>query len=82
VVADTHAFKQACSALTQLFRFFEQHFGEGKVKPWSMSNMGDMEAITAETRYVSPLSDLPIWGDASPQLKECPIYDRDGVIQN
>jgi len=45
-----------------------------------MSNIGDIEAISAETYYVSSLSDLSIWSDASPQLKEYSIYDQDASI--
>ncbi|KAG2134073.1 hypothetical protein DEU56DRAFT_913743 [Suillus clintonianus] len=82
LLAATDSFGRSSSALGHLFRFFEQQFGQGQVRPWSPVNMGVAEAISADTRYVSPRSELSLWSDALPQLQEFPLLDKNNVIRN
>ncbi|KAJ8580980.1 hypothetical protein M405DRAFT_833284 [Rhizopogon salebrosus TDB-379] len=80
IVGATEGFFAASSALRRLYSFLELRFGERQMRPWNLSNVGSRQAIMAQSRYVSPRSELFLWGDALPQLRENPKYDPYGVI--
>jgi hypothetical protein len=51
---DDHSFKKAVSALRRIYAFFEESFPEGVMRPYVRSVVGTIDAIVAQTWFITP----------------------------
>ena len=76
---DSVCFRDSCSAFARIHRFVDENFSVGDVRPQGTTNFADMDAITAETRVLTP-KDSNVW---KPKLDELtPFIDPDDVLRS
>lgn len=51
---DDPLFKWAVSALHRIYTFFEESFAEGVMRPYISHAIGTVDAILAQTRFITP----------------------------
>ncbi|OBZ69811.1 hypothetical protein A0H81_10159 [Grifola frondosa] len=61
---DVDEFRRAISAVSKIYRFVEQHFGAGAVRPLQSDRIGDYDALIVRSRYVTP-NNIKLWPTTS-----------------